>query len=134
MATGLNLTTVTYTTVCPSAPHRLIQQEYVATVTVLQCGCEEDHTREWVPMQTTVVPCNGCGPGGESSITLTVPSVHRHKTATWTPVTSAAAWIPANVTTKTKPAVVMSEASGGWAFVRTSVGLWLALMDFVMLL
>ena len=132
MATGLNITTVTYTTVCPSEPHRLIQQEYVATVTVQQCGCEDDNSREWVPMQTTVVPCNGCGPAGESSVTLTVPPPR--KTAKWAHATSSA-WTPPSVLNQTQtPAVVVSEARGGWLGLRTNVGLGLVLVALVVLL
>ncbi|KAI0593865.1 glycoside hydrolase family 16 protein [Biscogniauxia sp. FL1348] len=84
--------TVTYTTVCATNPALLVEAEYRTTVTYEDCGCTRTRTRTHaaaaapitnlvtptvaavVPMTTCTETCRGCGPHGESTVTLTIPS------------------------------------------------------------
>ncbi|KAI5922598.1 glycoside hydrolase family 16 protein [Camillea tinctor] len=70
--------TVTYTTVCATNAALLVEVEYCATVTYEDCGCARRKelvvTPPPVPMATCTETCRGCGPNGESTVTLTVPS------------------------------------------------------------
>ncbi|KAF7543567.1 hypothetical protein G7Z17_g10641 [Cylindrodendrum hubeiense] len=61
-------TTITYTIPCPTNLASLMPQTYVATVE--DCSCTSQPS---VPMETKMVECEGCGPEGESTITVTVP-------------------------------------------------------------
>ncbi|GAW14380.1 hypothetical protein ANO14919_037820 [Xylariales sp. No.14919] len=63
--------TVTFTTICPTDAAKLITLEYCATLTAQACaGCT---VAPAIPMTTYAQACNACGPGGENSVTLTVP-------------------------------------------------------------
>lgn len=59
--------TIPYVTVCPTDHARLITTEYCYTQTQCADECPEP------PMKTFVEKCDGCGPHGESEVTLTVP-------------------------------------------------------------
>ena len=71
-AIALITSTVTYTTIHPTLPSQFAQAEFTATITVTHCGCATPSPIS-VPMTTTVQSCNGCGPQGEHSATLTIP-------------------------------------------------------------
>ncbi|KAI1491874.1 glycoside hydrolase family 16 protein [Biscogniauxia mediterranea] len=83
--------TVTYTTVCATNPALLVETEYRTTVTYEDCGCTRTRSPATatpgnlvmptsvaaavaVPMTTCTETCRGCGPHGESTVTLTIPS------------------------------------------------------------
>ncbi|CAM1511552.1 Fc.00g090650.m01.CDS01 [Cosmosporella sp. VM-42] len=71
-AAALKTTTITYTTVCPADSQMLQAQEYVATLAMAECDCDEPQYMD-VPMATKVVACEGCGEQGEDVVTITVP-------------------------------------------------------------
>lgn len=70
---GWIIITIPYVTVCPTDPAKLITTEYCFSARPCNDGC--DRPPPPPPMTTIVEVCDGCGPGGESDITLTVPDV-----------------------------------------------------------
>lgn len=69
------VTTVTYTSYVSDAAKSFVLEEYVATLTIEDCGCDEDEpqTIVEVAMETKVVECDACGNNGENETTITVP-------------------------------------------------------------
>ncbi|KAH7160869.1 hypothetical protein EDB81DRAFT_682109 [Dactylonectria macrodidyma] len=70
VVTGVHYTRITipYMIPCPTNMASLMSQQYVASV--YDCGCD---SQPKVPMETKVVNCEACGPGGENAVTVTVP-------------------------------------------------------------
>ncbi|KAI8954064.1 glycoside hydrolase family 16 protein [Xylaria longipes] len=74
VVTMSSVVTVTFTTICPTDAGRLVTLEYCTTLTA-QKPCQLcAATAPAVPMTTCTEACNACGPHGESTVTLTVPS------------------------------------------------------------
>jgi len=67
------MSTMSYTTVCPTNPASLVVVEYCATFTVPKCNCASQ-TAPAIPLTTVVASCDTCGAQGESSVTLTLPA------------------------------------------------------------
>ncbi|KAF1737904.1 Endo-1,3(4)-beta-glucanase [Beauveria bassiana] len=68
------VTTVTYQTVYPSNPSRIVNKVFVTTIIKAHCGCPETPLPTMtVSMTTTVLSCAACGPGGANYVTVTVP-------------------------------------------------------------
>ncbi|OAA62324.1 GPI anchored endo-1,3(4)-beta-glucanase [Cordyceps fumosorosea ARSEF 2679] len=68
------VTTVSYETVYPSNPSRIVTEVFVTTIVRAHCGCTETPVPVMtVPMSTKVVSCSACGRNGESTVTITVP-------------------------------------------------------------
>ncbi|RGP78569.1 glycoside hydrolase family 16 [Fusarium longipes] len=65
--------TITYFTIVPSKPGSLVPQENIVTMSYEHCDYCETPTLIKPPMETKVVECDGCGPNGEDTVTLTVP-------------------------------------------------------------
>ncbi|RBR07942.1 uncharacterized protein FIESC28_10456 [Fusarium coffeatum] len=65
--------TITYFTVMPSNPGSLVPQQGIVTMSYEQCDYCETPELIKPPMETKVVECDGCGPNGEDTVTLTVP-------------------------------------------------------------
>jgi hypothetical protein len=65
--------TITYFTVMPSNPGSLVPQEDIVTMSYEQCDYCETPELIKPSMETKVVECDGCGPNGEDTVTLTVP-------------------------------------------------------------
>ncbi|CAG7560202.1 unnamed protein product [Fusarium equiseti] len=65
--------TITYFTVMLSNPGSLVPQEDIVTMSYEQCDYCETPELIKPPMETKVVECDGCGPNGEDTVTLTVP-------------------------------------------------------------
>ena len=65
--------TITYFTVMPSNPGSLVPQQDIVTMSYEQCDYCETPELIKPPMETKVVECDGCGPNGEDTVTLTVP-------------------------------------------------------------
>ncbi|KAI5463733.1 Pex12 amino terminal region-domain-containing protein [Mariannaea sp. PMI_226] len=121
-------TTVTYTIPCPTNPATLIETIYVATVE--DCGCTKQPE---LPMITKMVECDGCGPHGESTITITVPNtvlatkvVNVFTTPTPEPPTplQVAPCLNCTIPTHQPTPEPFTAASGnGWNDLRTSTTL-----------
>ncbi|EKJ77538.1 hypothetical protein FPSE_02288 [Fusarium pseudograminearum CS3096] len=69
----LVLSTITYFTVMPSNPGSLVPQQGIITMSYEKCDYCETPELIKPPMETKVVDCDGCGPNGEDTVTLTVP-------------------------------------------------------------
>ncbi|CEF85685.1 unnamed protein product [Fusarium graminearum] len=69
----LFLSTITYFTVMPSNPGSLVPQQGIITMSYEKCDYCETPELIKPPMETKVVDCDGCGPNGEDTVTLTVP-------------------------------------------------------------
>jgi hypothetical protein len=67
------VTTVVFTTVCPTDPASLIVTEVCSTIFYEDCGCDSQVVPE-VPMTTTLASCHACGPDGGDTVTLIVPA------------------------------------------------------------
>ncbi|CEI41863.1 unnamed protein product [Fusarium venenatum] len=72
-ASATAVTTVMYTTVDRDDPNQLITAEIAVTMGYTPCNCA-DQILPAIDMTTVMVPCNSCGPRGESNIWLTVPA------------------------------------------------------------
>ncbi|KAF4972681.1 hypothetical protein FSARC_830 [Fusarium sarcochroum] len=66
------ISTITYFTVLPSNPGSLVPQESIVTLWYEQCSCKNPDLIQ-PPMATRTIECDGCGPNGENTVTLTVP-------------------------------------------------------------
>ncbi|KAM0563513.1 hypothetical protein ACHAPJ_001234 [Fusarium lateritium] len=66
------ISTITYSTVLPSNPGSLVPQESTVTMWYEQCDCKNPKLIQ-PPMATRTIECDGCGPNGENTVTLTVP-------------------------------------------------------------
>ncbi|OAA80912.1 GPI anchored endo-1,3(4)-beta-glucanase [Akanthomyces lecanii RCEF 1005] len=72
--TSTVVTTITYQTVHPSNPSKIITEKYVTTIVKAHCGCTETPLPVMtVPMETKVVSCSACGHKGANTVTVTVP-------------------------------------------------------------
>ncbi|KAM0506223.1 hypothetical protein ACHAP8_001257 [Fusarium lateritium] len=67
------LSTITYFTVMSSNPGSLVPQQSVIAMSYEKCDYCETPELIKPPMETKVVECDGCGPNGEDTVTLTVP-------------------------------------------------------------
>lgn len=68
------VTTITYQTVHPSNPSKIVTEKYVTTIVKAHCGCTETPSPVMtVPMETKVVSCSACGHKGANTVTVTVP-------------------------------------------------------------
>jgi hypothetical protein len=65
--------TITYFTIMPSNPGSLVPQESIVTMPYEKCDYCKTPELIKPPMETKVVECDGCGPKGEDTVTLTVP-------------------------------------------------------------
>ncbi|RGP59696.1 hypothetical protein FSPOR_11133 [Fusarium sporotrichioides] len=70
---GPVLSTITYLNVMPSSPGSLVPQQGIITMSYEMCDYCETPELIKPPMETKVVECDGCGPNGEDTVTLTVP-------------------------------------------------------------
>ncbi|PMB71164.1 Endo-1,3(4)-beta-glucanase [Beauveria bassiana] len=77
------VTTVTYQTVYPSNPSKIVNKVFVTTIIKAHCGCPETPLPTMtVSMTTTVLSCAACGPGGANYVTVTVPCDESEATPT----------------------------------------------------
>ncbi|CEI40256.1 hypothetical protein FVEN_g1811 [Fusarium venenatum] len=67
------LSTITYFTGMPSNPGSLVPQQSIIAISYEKCDYCETPELIKPPMETKVVECDGCGPNGEDTVTLTVP-------------------------------------------------------------
>ncbi|PQK09821.1 hypothetical protein BB8028_0002g01450 [Beauveria bassiana] len=77
------VTTVTYQTVYPSNPSKIVNKVFVTTIIKAHCGCPETPLPTMtVSMTTTVLSCAACGPEGANYVTVTVPCDESEATPT----------------------------------------------------
>ncbi|KAM3437911.1 hypothetical protein MY4824_003560 [Beauveria thailandica] len=77
------VTTVTYQTVYPSNPSKVVNKVFVTTIIKAHCGCTETPLPIMtVSMTTTVLSCAACGPRGQNYVTVTVPCDESEATPT----------------------------------------------------
>ncbi|KAM3500994.1 hypothetical protein MY10362_005920 [Beauveria mimosiformis] len=77
------VTTVTYQTVYPSNPSKVVNKVFVTTIIKAHCGCTETPLPTMtVSMTTTVLSCAACGPRGQNYVTVTVPCDESEATPT----------------------------------------------------
>ncbi|KAF6821521.1 mixed-linked glucanase [Colletotrichum sojae] len=137
-STSTLVTTVTYTTVVDAGS--VGPTEHVTTILVPGCNkyCGEGQPRPVsVPMSTTVVPCNACGPHGENEVTITVPVqiAAVPVTGTWPPGGAATSVPPAGgATPRPAPSVVSINSAPdlhlGWP---VCLGVAIAMFRFVLM-
>ncbi|EWZ52548.1 hypothetical protein AU210_002008 [Fusarium oxysporum f. sp. radicis-cucumerinum] len=67
------VTTVAYITVNPNNPANVITTQIPVTLPYTPCHCDHQ-IHPTVDMTTIGAPCRACGPNGEHSVTLTMPT------------------------------------------------------------
>ncbi|CAJ2512346.1 Uu.00g053610.m01.CDS01 [Anthostomella pinea] len=148
--------TVTYTTVCATNPAELIVLQYCTTVTYEECATATataapsitaapsnnnattttpDAALAAVPMTTCTQTCDACGPGGASTVALTVPDA----VATVVPVsnvTLAALSQSQNGTTlspSSVPVLAGAPTMGVATAMGWGLGLWVGLFGVLVM-